>query len=105
MKYFNNALPGALIPNGLTKKTTLTLEQAREWLADIPTLYLGHAQTCVFAENELGRSVIQNRTNLPPFNPGDAVLVYQVHGPRIPEGVFVLPQGTEFRFELYEFLE
>lgn len=104
MRYFNNALPGALIPVGIIKKTTLTLEQAKAWLADIPELHLGHAQTCVFAEKDLGRKVTLDRANLPPFHQGDAILVYQMYGKRVAEGVYELPEGTEYRFELYEFL-
>jgi hypothetical protein len=103
-KYFNNALPGSCIPEGITRKTILTLDEAKIYLSGMDTLCLGHEQTCHFAAEELGRPVEHNRLNLPKFEHGDSILVYQYRGPRLPEGVYTLPEGASFTWELYEFM-
>ena len=104
MKYFNNALPGALIPAGITVKMQITTDEAREYLAKIDEPKLGHKDVAAIVGSELGREIKFERVTLPPFKAGDEVLVAQYVGPRLPEGATTLPEGASIAYELYSFM-
>ena len=60
---------------------------------------IGHADTAGIVSAILGRDILPNRANI-DIAPGDAVIVAQYLGPRLPEGATVLPEGAAIKFAL-----
>lgn len=58
---------------------------------------VGHADTAAILANMLGRPVANNRVSL-KLNAGEAVVVAQYMGPRLPEGCTTLPEGAKITF-------
>ncbi len=77
---------------------TLTLAQARDWAVDAESV-VGHEDTAALVAELLGRPVACNRESV-TLAPGDAVLVAQLDGPRLPVGATTLPAGAAFTWVL-----
>lgn len=77
----------------------VTLEQARELVAQGFQSAVGHADTARLFSNLLQVDVVMNRTSIsiPLRKYGEepwTALVGQYSGPRLPEGTATLPQGA-----------
>lgn len=55
---------------------------------------VGHAETAAVFSEQLGIPVAFNRATV-TLNPGDAAVVGQYKGPRLPEGATTLPEGAK----------
>ena len=60
---------------------------------------IGHSDTAMVVGIQLGVFVMPNRESV-KLHPGDAVLVAQVVGGRLPEGATELPEGTRIEYIL-----
>lgn len=67
-------------------------ERAAE-IAKTATSVVGHADTAAVFSSVLGVPVPANRATV-TLNKGDALLVGQYRGPRLPEGATTLPEGA-----------
>jgi hypothetical protein len=74
------------------------LDEARR-LAVTATSAVGHESTAAIFAALLGREVPVARINV-RLLPGDALLVGQYIGPRLPEGATALPDGATIRWVL-----
>jgi hypothetical protein len=72
------------------------LDEARR-LAVTATSAVGHESTAAIFATLLGREVPVARINL-RLQPGDALLVGQYVGPRLPDGATALPDGATIRW-------
>jgi hypothetical protein len=84
----------------------LTLEQARAWLAQRAgwVSCVGHSDTALLLSELLGVHVPMRRETTSLVT-GDALLVAQYTGPRLPEGAVKLPEGAKLRWFLLELPE
>jgi hypothetical protein len=62
---------------------------------------VGHADTAAVFSTVLGIPVPCNRVNV-SLKPGDAAIVGQYIGPRLPEGATTLPEGATIKWLLTE---
>lgn len=69
-----------------------------EWIVDSA---VGHADTAAVFTDVLGLPVRANRTTV-SLAPGNAVIVGQYRGPRLPEGATRLPDGATIQWLLVE---
>ena len=76
----------------------VSLATARN-LAKVCTSAVGHAGTAAVFADVLGVPVPTNRVSV-SLNPGDAALVGQYSGPRLPEGATSLPEGATIKWLL-----
>ena len=60
---------------------------------------IGHADTAAVASSILGQAVDANRINI-SLDQGDAILVFQLVGGRLPEGSTTLPEGFSYKWLL-----
>ncbi len=77
--------------------TELTLEEARDVLADSLESGVGHADTAVAFSLVLGVEVPLNRVDI-ALKEGDVAVIGQYRGPRLPEGCHVLPEGATIQW-------
>ncbi len=66
------------------------------------TSAVGHAETAAVFSGQLGMPVLFNRATV-SLNPGDAAIVGQYKGPRLPEGATTLPEGAKIDWMMVEF--
>lgn len=59
---------------------------------------VGHEQTAKLANKQLGRNAVEFARVSVQLQPGDDLVLCQYIGPRLPEGVTVLPEGAEMRW-------
>lgn len=59
---------------------------------------VGHEQTAHLANAQLGRDVVKFSRVSVQLEPRDDLVLCQYIGPRLPEGVTVLPEGAEIRW-------
>lgn len=78
------------------KVREVSLDEARALAAEGQSA-VGHADTAAVFSAVLGVSVPAARTTV-RLASGDAVLVGQYVGPRLPEGATVLPEGATIRW-------
>ena len=74
----------------------VSLDVARN-LASVATSAVGHADTAAVFADVLGVPVPCNRASV-SLNPGEAALVGQYSGPRLPEGATSLPGGATIKW-------
>lgn len=74
----------------------VSLDIARN-LAKIATSAVGHADTAAVFADVLGVPVPTNRVSV-TLGEGDAALVGQYSGPRLPEGATSLPEGATIKW-------
>jgi hypothetical protein len=106
MVYVTNAFSLNMLPENCTVAnilvTKISPDTAREFLRrNNFQSYLGHPDLASIASNLLGVSLEVNRSNL-TVKEGDAVLVVQYRGPRLPEGTTQLPEGATIEFWLVD---
>lgn len=75
----------------------ISLAEAKESLASGVDSAVGHADTAAIFSTELGVSVPPNRATV-SLKSGDALLLGQYTGPRLPEGTTTLPDGARIRW-------
>jgi hypothetical protein len=101
-----NVFTIAMAPDGgCLEYQQITPEEAYDILAHpreeedaIIVQAVGHEQTAQLANNQLGGNLIQfNRCTVKLLD-GDELILCQYVGPRLPEGVTVLPEGAEIRW-------
>ena len=81
----------------------VSIETARK-LAKGAVSAVGHVDTAAVYSSELGIPVPYNRVTV-SAQPGDALLIGQYHGPRLPEGATTLPEGASVEWWLAEVLD
>jgi hypothetical protein len=106
MVYVTNAFSLNMLPDNCTVAnilvTKISLDTAREFLKrNTFQSYIGHADLASIASNLLGVPLEVNRQTL-TVKEGDAVLVVQYRGPRLPEGTTTLPEGATLEFWLVD---
>lgn len=74
----------------------VSLDVARN-LAQVATSAVGHADTAAVFADVLGVPVPCNRVNV-TLGDGEAALVGQYSGPRLPEGATSLPEGATIKW-------
>ena len=74
----------------------VSLEVAQN-LAGVCVSAVGHADTAAVFADVLGVPVPCNRASV-SLNPGEAALVGQYSGPRLPEGATSLPEGAAIKW-------
>ena len=74
----------------------VSLDTARN-LAKVCTSAVGHADTAAVFSSVLGVAVPCNRATV-ALKDGDAALVGQYSGPRLPEGAVSLPEGAAIKW-------
>lgn len=79
----------------------VSLEEAREIIAEGFTSAVGHPDTAAILSDLLGMEVAPNRATI-TLQRGDKLLVAQYVGPRLPEGTTKLPEGAKIVFYLVE---
>lgn len=115
MRYVCNVFTIAMAPKGgLLDFEPIVPERAR-FLIQYPdmgphhqlaiTHAVGHEQTAQLANNQLAAGPEEERLPLVKFarisvqlEPGDDLIICQYIGPRLPEGITVLPEGAEIRW-------
>lgn len=75
--------------------------EAKEVLADGFISAIGHEDMARILSAVLGLEVPANRATI-EVQPGDRLVVAQYKGPRLPEGVTSLPEGSRVEFFLVE---
>lgn len=75
----------------------VTLEQAKNLLADGADSYIGHVDTAAVISGLLGMEVPAQR-RFGTLAPGETAIVAQVLGGRLPEGATTLPDGMTIQF-------
>lgn len=106
MVYVTNAFSLNMLPDNCVVAsilvTKISPDTAREFLKGNPfQSYLGHEDLASIASNILGVPLNVNRQTL-TVQEGDAVLVVQYRGPRLPEGATQLPEGATIEFWLVD---
>jgi hypothetical protein len=103
-RYICNVFTIAMAPQGgLLDFRPITPTAALTLIAFPPenvncTHAVGHEQTAQLANKQLGRDAVKfNRTSI-QLQPGEDLVLCQYIGPRLPEGVTVLPEGAEIRW-------
>jgi len=79
----------------------VSLDEARTLAATDFESAVGHADTAAIFADQLGVPVPANRTTI-ALEKGERVLVGQYRGPRLPEGVTTLPEGSSIVWTLVE---
>lgn len=79
----------------------LTAQNVKGYLLDFPETVsaVGHSDTAVVFASVLGHPVATNRATV-SLVPGDAIIVGQYSGPRLPEGATTLPEGATIKWAL-----
>ena len=75
----------------------ISIEQAKNLLANGVDSYVGHADTAVVISGILGIEVPAQR-RFGTLVPGEKAVVAQVVGGRLPEGATMLPDGMSIQF-------
>ncbi len=75
----------------------ITVEQARNLLAEGLESAVGHADTAAVFSNVLGLPVATNRATV-SLSKGDMVVVGQYRGPRLSEGAKTLPADATIQW-------
>ncbi len=75
----------------------ISIEQAKNLLADGVDSFIGHADTATVVGNMLGMDVPAQR-RFGTLTIGETALVAQVVGGRLPEGCTTLPEGMSIQF-------
>jgi hypothetical protein len=106
MVYVTNAFSLNMLPDNCVLAhilvTKLSPDNAREFLrGNNFQSYIGHPDLASIASNILGMSLAVNRQTL-TVKEGDALLVVQYRGPRLPEGTTTLPEGATIEFWLVD---
>lgn len=78
------------------KVTEVPLEEA-QLMAQAATSGVGHAETAAIFTALLGTEIPMNRATI-QLEGGEAVLVGQYSGPRLPEGATTLPEGATIKW-------
>ena len=78
--------------------TLLTLDNAKEILANGFTSAIGHSDTATVVSDLLGMDVPTNRVSISLESDEDTLIIAQVMGGRLPEGSTTIPEGMEIRF-------
>lgn len=79
--------------------TELTVEAAASLLVNEMWSCVGHADTAAVFSSVLGIPVPMNRETV-SFKPGNAAVLGQYSGPRLPEGTTTLPEGATIKWLL-----
>ena len=104
--WYEILLGNAFSLNMLTERNTsiqvseLSVARASELAAKARSV-VGHPDTAAVFSAELGVDVAANRESV-LLNKGDALLVGQYAGPRLPEGATELPEGAKIVWLLVE---
>jgi hypothetical protein len=77
----------------------VSLDEARQELADGFESAVGHVDTAAVLSNQLGIEVEARRTTV-SLKKGDVALIGQYRGPRLPEGTTTLPEGSSISWIL-----
>ena len=77
----------------------VSLDEAREAVAQGFDSAVGHAETAAVLGEQLGVAVPCQRVTV-SLEKGEAVLVGQYRGPRLPEGATHLPEGATIKWYL-----
>lgn len=76
----------------------ISLDEAKEILADGFTSAIGHADTAQVVSNLLGTDVPANRISVELKELNDIIIIAQVMGGRLPEGATTIPEGMSIKF-------
>ena len=79
------------------KGKEISLKEAQTLVGQGVDSYVGHPDTAVVLSSMLGRTIPAER-RFGSIEIGETVLVAQVTGGRLPEGVTTLPEGMKLRF-------
>lgn len=101
--YIANAFAIGMLPDGLsiTVKTLSSAEDAREEICSGHAVrsIVGHVDTAAVFSEQLKIPVSYNRESV-TLEDGDLMLVGQLAGGRLPEGVTTLPEGFQIIWRL-----
>lgn len=79
MRYLLNS--AVITSPGIYEYQIMSVEEAREWIADGPfTSTIGYQETAVALSSLLERNIVQNRTTI-TMKPGDEALVFRLAFP------------------------
>ena len=100
MKYISNAFSLSMLDRGgpMPVITPVSSQFARHFatFGEVSSV-VGHADTAAVMASALGADIPMNRVSL-GLCPGDALLVGQYVGPRLPEGATSLPDGASLQW-------
>ena len=75
----------------------LSVEEVKSLLIESFESAVGHADTAVLFTNLLGVKIPMTRSTL-SLKKGDVMVFGQYRGPRLPEGVSILPEGARIQW-------
>lgn len=99
--FLANAFSLQMLPDGDVDVAvrSISVESVKAMLLGDFTNAIGHADTAAVVGSILGLDLQANRVNI-ALNKGDALVVAQLVGGRLPEGSTTLPEGFQLVFKL-----